>query len=316
MIDRLIYKIQKKENPAVIGLDPTLEMMPAFLKEEMFERYGKTPEAVAKLFLEFNKGIIDALEDLVPAVKPQIAMYEQFGAAGIQAYIDTVSYAKSKDLIVIGDIKRGDISSTAAAYAGHLAGVEIEGNHFDPWMEDCVTINPYMGSDGIRPFISACNQRDKGLFILVKTSNPSGGELQDLAVIAGGATLVDSASEPLYMKTAELVSTWGKDAMGDLGYSKVGAVVGATYPEQGQILRQAMPHTFFLVPGYGAQGASGKDLKGYFDGKGLGAIISSSRGITAAYKKDAEFGEKEFALSARKAALAMKEDLRQCFYGE
>jgi orotidine-5'-phosphate decarboxylase len=248
MIDRLMKAIDERENPAVVGLDPTYEMIPEFIREQMLESYGKTPKAVAEMFVAFNKAIIDSISDIVPAVKPQIAMYEKYGIDGLEAYIETARYAKEKGLIVIGDIKRGDISSTAAAYAGHLAGFEIEGEFYDPWQEDAVTLNPYMGHDGIAPFIKACNERDKGLFILVKTSNPSGGEIQDLV----------SDGLPVYRHAAALVEKWGAEAMGTLGYSKIGAVVGATYKEQGAELRSAMPHTFFLVPGYGAQGASAR----------------------------------------------------------
>ncbi|MGL4739084.1 MAG: orotidine-5'-phosphate decarboxylase [Cellulosilyticaceae bacterium] len=301
MIDRLIREIQKKENPTVVGLDPTYSMIPKFIQDEMLEKYGKTPKAVAEMFIKFNKAIIDEVHDLIPSVKPQIAMYEQYGLEGLRAYMETTEYAQSKGLVVIGDIKRGDIASTAAAYAGHIAGVAIEGEHFDLWSEDAVTLNPYMGFDGIDPFIKACNERDKGLFILVKTSNPSGKEMQDLIVQDG---------DPIYNKAADLVSSWGELAMGDLGYSKIGAVVGATYKEQGIALRKRMPHTFFLVPGYGAQGGSGEDLKGYFDKDGMGIIVNSSRGIIAAYNQNRDFAEQDFAKASREAVLAMRKDLQ------
>ena len=300
MIDRLISKIQEVQNPTVVGLDPTYAMIPEFIKKEMLETYGKTPKAVAEMFLTFNKMILDEVHDLIPAVKPQIAMYEQYGLEGLRAYMETTAYAKEKGLIVIGDIKRGDIASTAAAYAGHIAGVSIEDAYFDPWQEDAVTLNPYMGFDGIEPFITACNTKDRGLFILVKTSNPSGKELQDL--------LTDGT--PIYDKAADLVSQWGELTMGAKGYSRIGAVVGATCPEQGIELRKRMPHTFFLVPGYGAQGGSGKDLKGFFDQDGVGCIVNSSRGIIAAYKNDKETEEEAFAQASRKAVIAMKQDLQ------
>ncbi len=300
MIDRLIQKIKAVQNPTVVGLDPTYAMIPNFIKEEMLETYGKTPKAVAEMFIKFNKGILDEVAPLIPAVKPQVAMYEQYGLEGLRAYIETIEYAKSKGLVVIGDIKRGDIASTAAAYAGHIAGVEIEGNHFDLWQEDAVTLNPYMGFDGIEPFIAACNKYDRGLFILVKTSNPSGVEIQDL--ITEGI--------PVYDKTADLVSKWGELTMGSMGYSRIGAVVGATYKEQGMELRKRMPHTFFLVPGYGAQGGTAEDLKDYFDKEGNGIIVNSSRGIIAAYKKDNEVDEKEFAIASKKAVIAMRDDLQ------
>lgn len=304
MIDCLLKKIMETKNPTVVGLDPSYKMIPKFIKEEMLERYGKTPKAVAEMFLTFNKAIIDQVWDLVPAVKPQIAMYEKYGLSGIAAYMDTIAYAKEKGLIIIGDIKRGDISSTAEAYAAHIDGVEIEGERFDPWGEDYITVNPYFGVDGIKPFLEPCIKKDKGIFILVKTSNPGSGELQD--------RLIDG--EPLYFRVADLVTEWGKEVMGTMGYSKVGAVVGATHKEQGIALRKRMPHTFFLVPGYGAQGATGSDLKGYFDKDGLGVIVNSSRGIIAAYQKDEEFGDAqsvgiEFAEASRKAVIAMKKDL-------
>ena len=300
MIDRLINQIEAMQNPTVVGLDPTLAMIPSFIKEEMFERYGKTPKAVAEMFIKFNKAILDEVAPLIPAVKPQIAMYEQYGLEGLRAYIETINYAKEKGLVVIGDIKRGDIASTAAAYAGHIAGVDIEGESFDLWQEDAVTLNPYMGFDGIEPFIKACNEKDRGIFVLVKTSNPSGVELQDL--------LVDGT--PIYDKTADLVHKWGQMTMGTKGYSRVGAVVGATYKEQGMELRKRMPNTFFLVPGYGAQGGKAEDLKDYFDKNGSGIIVNSSRGIIAAYKKDNEVSEKEFAIASKKAVLAMRADLQ------
>jgi orotidine-5'-phosphate decarboxylase len=299
MIDRLLKKIKELQNPTVVGLDPTYSMIPSFIKEKNLDQYGKTPQAVASMFVEFNKAIIDEIKDLVPAVKPQIAMYEQYGLEGIQAYMQTTAYAKEQGLIVIGDIKRGDIASTAAAYAGHIEGVEIEGNYFDPWQEDAITLNPYMGFDGIEPFLKACNEKDKGLFVLVKTSNPSSKDLQDLK----------SGESFIYEKSAALVSEWGKLAMGESGYSKIGAVVGATFKEQGEDLRKKMPHTFFLVPGYGAQGGSGEDLKGYFDKDGLGIIVNSSRGIIAAYQKQ-KIEEVDFAKAAREAVLTMRSDLQ------
>lgn len=299
MIDRLMDRIGKMANPTVVGLDPTYEMIPSGIKEEMLEKYGKTTKAVAKMFISFNQKIIDHVCDLVPAVKPQIAMYEQYGMEGLQAYMETITYARKKSLIIIGDVKRGDIASTAAAYAAHLSGVEIEGIRFDMWNEDAVTLNPYMGFDGIEPFIAPCNKYNKGIFVLVKTSNPSGREIQDL--IADG--------KPVYEHTAALVSKWGELAMGENGYSRVAAVVGATYREQGQELRKKMSHTFFLIPGYGAQGASGDDIRGYFDRDGRGCIVNSSRGIIAAYQKDRRYGEHNFADAAREAVLTMKRDL-------
>lgn len=299
MIDRLMDRIEKMANPTVVGLDPTYEMIPGSIREEMLEKYGKTTKAAAKMFISFNQQIIDHVCDLVPVAKPQIAMYEQYGVEGLQAYMETVTYARKKGLMVIGDVKRGDIASTAAAYAAHLSGVEIEGLRFDVWNEDAVTLNPYMGFDGIEPFIEPCNNYDKGIFVLVKTSNPSGWEIQDLI----------ADRKPIYEHAAALVSKWGELAMGENGYSRVAAVVGATYQEQGRELRSKMPHTFFLIPGYGAQGATGDDLKGYFDRDGRGCIVNSSRGIIAAYRKDSRYGEQNFAEAAREAVLEMKRDL-------
>lgn len=303
MIDKLIEKIGECNNPTVVGLDPTLSMIPSYLKKESFEAHGKTAKAVGHMFTVFNRHILDAVWDLIPAVKPQIAMYEQYGLEGLQAYLDTISYAKEKGLLVIGDIKRGDIGSTATSYAGHLAGVEIEGTNIDPWQEDAVTLNPYLGIDGILPFIEAANKHDKGMFLLVKTSNPSSKEIQDLEVQPSG--------KKVYEEVGNLVSQWGLQSMGRLGYSNVGAVVGATHREQGASLRRQMPHTFFLVPGYGAQGGRAEDLEGFFDKDGIGCIVNSSRGITEAYKSSPEYGEKDFGEAARIAVLKMKNDLKQ-----
>lgn len=311
MIDLLIKKILETENPTVVGLDPTYEMIPGYIKKEMLECYGKTPEAVAKMFLAFNMEIIDEIGGLVPAVKPQIAMYERYGYEGIKAYVETVSYAKEKGLMVIGDIKRGDIASTAEAYAAHIGGVMIEDRFWDPWKEDGITLNPYTGYDGIYPYLDYCHKREKGVFVLVKTSNPGSAQLQD--------KIVDG--EPLYCHVASLVHEWGRNLLGNYGYSRVGAVVGATHKHVGGLLRKRLPSTFFLVPGYGAQGGKGKDLTGYFDKKGLGIIVNSSRGIIAAYQKDKEFGDAkhvgpEFTKAARKAVLAMRSDLQLAMEGK
>jgi orotidine-5'-phosphate decarboxylase len=310
MMDYLIERIQCLENPSVVGLDPTIDMIPTGLKEEMLERFGKTPKAVAHMFLDFNREIINQIYDLVPAIKPQIAMYERYGLDGLSCYLETIVYAKKKGLLVIGDIKRGDISSTADAYAAHLGGTDIEGEHFDLWQEDAVTVNPYLGTDGILPFLKACKVHDRSLFVLVKTSNPGSGELQDRLL----------EGEPLYLRVADLVDRWGKEAMGKRGYSQVGAVVGATHKEQGEVLRHRLPSTMFLVPGYGAQGGKGRDLTGYFQADGLGALVNSSRGIIAAYQLDPEFaGEpdigREFGQASRKAVLAMRADLQLAMEG-
>jgi orotidine-5'-phosphate decarboxylase len=305
MIDRLIDGIIEKQNPTVVGLDPRLEIMPQFIKEKYFNEYDKTPKAVGKIFFAFNKGIIDNIYDIVPAVKPQIAMYERYGHEGVQCYIETNEYAKSKGLIVIGDIKRGDITSTAQAYAeGHIGEVKIENRYYNIYNQDAITLSPYLGFDSIEPYIKYCKEYDKGLFILVKTSNPNSGEIQDLETKEG----------KLYEKIGELVSRWGKALMGKHGYSQIGAVVGATHPKQAKALRNIMPDTYFLVPGYGAQGAKAEDLKGCFNEDGLGAIINSSRGIIAAYLKESnkpKFSEKDFALAAREAAIHMRDDLQK-----
>jgi len=305
MIDNLIDRIKELENPTVVGLDPRLHFIPEYIKGEAYEKHGKTPRAAAEIFLEFNKVIIDNIYDLVPAIKPQVAMYEQFGAEGIQAYIDTIKYGKNKGLIIIGDVKRGDITSTAEAYAdGHIGRVDIEGELHEIYMEDSITLNPYLGYDSIEPYMDHCKNYNRGLFILVKTSNPNSGEIQDLEV----------DGEKIYERVGKLVDKWGQSLIGKYGYSSIGAVVGATHPAQAEELRSIMPNTYFLVPGYGAQGAAAKDLKGYFNKDGLGAIINSSRGIIAAHNKEEyknKFSEKEFGLAAREAVIAMREDLKQ-----
>ncbi len=301
MIDKLITKIKATDAPIVVGLDPMLGYIPNYIKEAAFKEFGETLEGAAEAVWQYNKGIVDAVYDLIPAVKPQVAMYEQFGIPGMVAFHKTVQYCKEKGLIVIGDIKRGDIGSTSAAYAtGHIGKVTIGSNTYEPFGEDFVTVNPYLGTDGIKPFVDVCKENDKGLFILVKTSNPSSGEFQD--------RLIDG--RPLYEHMGEKVAEWGADCMsGD--YSNIGAVVGATYPEQGKILRKLMPKTFILVPGYGAQGGKGADLAHFFNEDGLGAIINSSRGIIAAYKQEAyaKFGETGYADAARAAVLDMKADI-------
>ncbi len=303
MIEKLIQKIKKTEAPIVAGLDPMLAYIPQPILKSAFDEYGETLEGAAQAVWQFNKGIIDAICDLIPAVKPQIAMYEQFGIPGLEAYKRTVDYCKEKDLVVIGDIKRGDIGSTSAAYAaGHLGRVQVGSQSFAPFDEDFATVNPYLGTDGIKPFVDVCREYDKGLFILVKTSNPSSGEFQD--------RLVDG--RPLYEWVGEKVDEWGRDHMGSQ-YSYIGAVIGATYPEMGKRLRALMPQTFFLVPGYGAQGARGSDLTSFFNEDGLGAIVNSSRGIIAAYKQEAyaAFGEDGYAQASRKAVEDMAADIRQ-----
>lgn len=303
MINKLIANIKKTKAPIVVGLDPTLKFVPEHIKKEAFSQCGETLEGAAEAVWQYNKGIVDAVWDLIPAVKPQVAMYEQFGIPGMIVFQRTVDYCREKGLVVIGDVKRGDIGSTSEAYAaGHLGRVRVGSRFCSAFNEDFVTVNPYLGSDGVRPFTKVCAQEKKGIFVLVKTSNPSSGEFQD--------RLVDG--KPLYELVGSQVAAWGAECMPESGdYSYVGAVVGATYPEQGKILRKIMPKTFILVPGYGAQGGKGADLTHYFNEDGLGAIISSSRGIIAAYQQEqyARFGEKGYADAARAAVLAMREDI-------
>ena len=301
MINKLIEKIKKTNAPIVVGLDPMLNYVPDHIQKRAYAEFGETLEGAAEAIWQFNKAIVDATYDLIPAVKPQVAMYEQFGLEGMKAFKKTVDYCHEKGLVVIGDVKRGDIGSTSEAYAvGHLGKVQVGSKRFYGFDEDFATVNPYLGSDGIKPFIKVCKEENKGLFILVKTSNPSSGEFQD--------RLIDG--RPLYEWVGEQVDAWGKEHMGDF-YSYIGAVVGATYPEQGKILRKVMPKTFILVPGYRAQGGRGKDLVHFFNEDGLGAIINSSRGIIAAYKQEAyaKFGAENFADASRQAVKDMIADI-------
>ena len=298
MISKLIKGIKEKNAPIVVGLDPQLGFLPEDILTRAYDEKGRTLEAVADAVFEFNKGIVDATYDLIPAVKPQIAMYEQFGIPGLMAYKKTVDYCKAKGLVVIGDIKRGDIGSTSEAYAiGHIGSVDLGGEKVYPFDEDIVTVNPYLGSDGVKPFIKVCNENDRGIFVLVKTSNPSSGEFQDRVV----------DGRPLYELVGEMVNSWGLDSM-DGEYSNVGAVVGATYPEMGKILRDIMPKAYILVPGYGAQGGKGKDLVHFFNSDGLGAIVNSSRGIIAAYKQE-KYAGMDYKDAARAAVVDMIEDI-------
>ncbi len=311
MINALTEKIKKLEAPIVVGLDPTMKFVPDHIKKQAFDEYGETLKGAAEAIWLFNKGIVDAVYDLVPAVKPQIAMYEQFGVEGMHVFQKTVSYCKEKGLVVIGDIKRGDIGSTSDAYAvGHLGQVQVGDNMCRGFDEDFATVNPYLGSDGVKPFMEVCKKEKKGLFILVKTSNPSSGEFQDRLVLPEGCTDA-SMARPLYEIVGEKVAEWAADHMGET-YSYIGAVVGATYPEMGKILRRIMPKSYILVPGYGAQGGKGKDLKHFFNEDGLGAIINSSRGIIAAYQQEAyaKYGAENYADASRAAVLDMKEDIK------
>jgi orotidine 5'-phosphate decarboxylase len=301
MIQKLADKIKKTHAPICVGLDPMLNYIPEHILKKAFAEYGETLEGAAEAIWQYNKGIIDATYDLIPSVKPQIAMYEQFGIEGLNAFKKTVDYCHEKDLIVIGDVKRGDIGSTSAAYAtGHLGKVTVGSKTYAAFDEDFATVNPYLGTDGIKPFIDVCKEEKKGIFILVKTSNPSSGEFQD--------RLIDG--RPLYEWVGEKVAEWGADHMGDT-YSYVGAVVGATYPEMGKVLRKVMPKSFILVPGYGAQGGKGADLVHFFNEDGLGAVVNSSRGIIAAYKQEkyAKFGSENYADASRAAVEDMIADI-------
>ena len=321
MINQLTAKIKKTGAPIVVGLDPMLNYVPQHIQKKAFAEFGETLEGAAEAIWQFNKEIVDKTYDLIPAVKPQIAMYEQFGLPGLAAFKKTVDYCKEKGLVVIGDIKRGDIGSTSAAYAvGHIGKVQVGSRSYAPFDEDFVTVNPYLGSDGINPFLDVCREEKKGIFVLVKTSNPSSGEFQD--------RLIDG--RPLYELVGEKVAQWGESLMGE-EYSYVGAVVGATYPEMGKVLRKIMPKAvgatypemgkvlrkimpkaYILVPGYGAQGGKGKDLVHFFNEDGLGAIVNSSRGIIAAYKQEAyaKYGEENFADASREAVEDMIADIR------
>ena len=301
MIQQLIEKIQKTKAPICVGLDPMLNYIPEHILKKSFGDFGETLEGAADAIWNFNKEIVDHTFDLIPSVKPQIAMYEQFGIEGLKVYEKTVRYCQDKGLLVIGDAKRGDIGSTSAAYAtAHLGKVKVGNSVCTAFNTEFLTVNPYLGTYGVKPFVDVCKAEDKGLFVLVKTSNPSSGEFQD--------KLVDG--RPVYELVADKVVEWGADCM-DGAYSNVGAVVGATYPEMSAILRKLMPNTYFLVPGYGAQGGTAKDLKPCFNEDGLGAIVNSSRGIIAAYKQEkyARFGAEHFAEASRQAVLDMVADI-------
>ena len=300
-IDRLIDKIKQTNNPTVMGLDPRFDMLPKCVTD----KYDKTLEGVFKAILEYNKALIDETCDIIPAVKPQIAFYEMFGIPGLEAFKETCKYAKEKGMIVIADIKRGDIGSTAQGYSNAFLGKTKIGDHEESIFDvDFVTVNPYMGTDCVKPFIEDCKKYDKGIFILVKTSNPSSGELQDLKLENG---------KEVYMQVADLVEKWGEDLVGKYGYSSVSAVVGATYPEQLEQIRSKAPHTYFLIPGYGAQGGKAEDIALGFDKNGLGGIVNASRSLMCAYKSEIwknQFTEEEYAKATRAEALRMKEELQ------
>lgn len=301
MIKQLIERIQKTKAPICVGLDPMLSYIPEHITKQAFNEFGETLEGAAQAVWQFNKEIVDHVYDLIPSVKPQIAMYEQFGIEGLKVYVKTVQYCQDKGLLVIGDAKRGDIGSTSAAYAtAHLGHVKVGSQCLSGFGTDFLTVNPYLGTDGVKPFVDVCREEDKGLFVLVKTSNPSSGEFQDQLI----------NGRPLYELVADKVKEWGANCM-DGSYSNVGAVVGATYPKMSQILRKLMPNTYFLVPGYGAQGGTAQDLKHCFNEDGLGAVVNSSRGIIAAYKQEKyqSFGPEHFGEASRAAVLDMIRDI-------
>ncbi len=300
IIDQLIEKIKIMKNPTVIGLDPRYEMLPKCVKD----KYPKTLEGVGQAIIEYNKALIDAIYDIIPAIKPQIAFYEMYGIPGMQAFKVTCEYAKQKGMFVIADIKRGDIGSTAQGYSNaYLGKTKIEENEQSLYDIDFVTVNPYMGTDCVKPFIDDCKKYNKGLFILVKTSNPSSGELQDVKLENG---------EEVYTRVAKYVEKWGEELRGEYNYSSISAVVGATYPEQLKQLRQIAPHTYFLIPGYGAQGGKAEDIALGFDENGLGGIVNASRSLMCAYKSEmwkGKFEEKDYAKATRAEAIRMKEEL-------
>lgn len=298
-VDLLVQKIKEKGNPSVAGLDPKIEYVPEYIRKKAYAEYGQNLKGAAEAIWEFNKGLIDALYDVVPAIKPQSAFYEMYGLYGEEIMHRTISYAKEKGLYIILDVKRNDIGSTAEAYSkAYLGKVEIDGVECEPCGVDCVTVNPYLGTDGIQPFVNDCKAYDKAIFALVKTSNPSSGELQDLLV----------GDEHIYEKVAQCVNKWNEETIGNSGYGAVGAVVGATYPQQAKVLRKLMTKSYFLVPGYGAQGGGAEGVKPCFNDDGLGAIVNSSRGIMCAYKKG-DWKEEQFAEAARAEAIRMKNDL-------
>lgn len=298
--DRLIEGIAEKQNPTVAGLDPKLAYIPDFIKEEAYAKYGKTLNGAAYAILQFNTALIDALCDIVPAVKPQAAYYEMYGWQGVKTLCYTIEYAKSKGMFVITDGKRNDIGATMEAYAtAHLGTTDVEGEAIEAFGTDALTVNGYLGSDGIMPLLKICSEKDKGIFVLVKTSNPSSGELQDKKLDDGST---------IYAAMGKMCEGWGEQLVGKYGYSCVGSVVGATYTEQLDELRKALPHTFFLVPGYGAQGGGAKDVAPAFDKNGLGAVINSSRGIMCAWQKE-KCAPQDFAAAARREAIRMRDEI-------
>lgn len=297
--DRLIKRIELTENPTVVGLDPKLDYVPEYIKQKYFTRKGETLKSASKAILKYNKGLIDALYDIVPAIKPQAAYYEMYGYHGMKTLAKTIKYAREKGLFVITDGKRNDIGATMEAYTtAHLGKTLVGESSFEAFGADALTVNGYLGTDGITPLLEICKDSDKGIFVLVKTSNPSSGELQD--------KLIDGT--PVYAIMGDMCEKWGAEQIGKYGYSSVGAVVGATYPNQLSELRERLPHTFFLVPGYGAQGGGAKDIAGAFDANGIGAVVNSSRAIMCAYKNE-KCSEKDYAKAARREAIRMRDDI-------
>ena len=299
-IDKLIKKIKSTQNPTVMGLDPRYEMIPKCITK----KYSQDITGACKAILEFNKAIIDETYDIIPAVKPQIAFYEMLGVEGMKVFKETCEYAKQKGMVVIADIKRGDIGSTAQGYSNAFLGKTAIGENEEAIFDvDFVTVNPYLGIDGVNPFIEDCKKYNKGIFILAKTSNKSSGELQDIKTEDG---------IEIYAKVAQLIEKWGEELIGENGYSSIAAVVGATYPEQLQQIRKIAPHTYFLIPGYGAQGGKAEDIALGFDEKGLGGIVNASRSLMCAYKSDKwkeKYGEEEYAQATRAEAIRMRDEL-------
>ncbi len=310
-IDTLIEKIKEKNNPTVVGLDPKIDYVPSFIKEEMFEKYGVNLKGVAEAILKLNKMLIDSLYDIVPAVKPQLAYYEMYGVEGVRVFYETCKYAKQKGLLCIADGKRNDIGTTAEAYSSAFLGkTRINEDSFETAFDaDALTVNPYLGIDGIKPFVNDCANFGKGIFVLVKTSNKSSGQIQDILTQEG---------KSIYEKIAEYVNEWGANVIGKYGYSSVGAVVGATYPNQAKILRKILRNAYILVPGYGAQGGTARDVAHAFNSDGLGAIVNASRSIMCAYKDEKWSGiytEDRFSEASRAEALRMKDDINQVVGG-
>lgn len=299
-INKLIKEIKRKRSPVVVGFDPRLELIPNTVKDKHFEKYGKSFKAAAEAILEFNKEIIDNVYDIVPAIKPQIAFYEQYGIEGLKAYNETCEYASKKGLVIISDIKRGDIGSTSKAYSNaHLGKTEVEDELLEAFYSDSITVNPYLGDDCLKEFVEDIEKYEKGMFVLVKTSNPTSSQLQDLIV----------EGKKIYEIVAEMVDGWSKKYIGEYNYSSIGAVVGATYPEESKTLRALMPSSYFLVPGYGAQGGTAEDVIHSFNEDGLGAVVNSSRGILYAYNKEEKWTEEDYGRAAKEAAIKMREDI-------